>query len=210
MSTSHLARAPRQAAVLATIGGLHAAVFFLIVAGLGPRLLMQESPGPISVFLPPPPPAPLVPAPRIPGPVDPALPALPMPPVDWPTFGEPVETIGPESDAREGNAGRGPDLPVAEVRAPRLKLRDARLAALVESCYPGASRRLEEEGRVVVRLDIDAAGRVSAWNYVERSGFERLDAAVDCVIRRLEFHPARRDGEAVPASVHLPVVFRLH
>jgi protein TonB len=209
MPTSHLARAPRQAAVLATIAGLHAVVFVLIVAGLGPRLLVQKVPEPISVILPLPTPVPLEPAPRMPGPVDPAAAAMPMPPVEWPTFDKPVESVGTQADPLQGTSGRGPDLPVTE-HAPRLKWRDARLAALVESCYPGTSRRLGEEGRVTVRLDIDATGRVSAWNHVERSGFERLDAAVDCVIRRLEFHPGRRDGEAVPASVHLPIVFRLH
>ena len=209
MPTSHLARAPRQAAVLATIAGLHAVVFVLIVAGLGPRLLVQKVPEPISVILPLPTPVPLEPAPRMPGPVDPAAAAMPMPPVEWPTFDKPVESVGTQADPLQGTSGRGPDLPVTE-HAPRLKWRDARLAALVESCYPGTSRRLGEEGRVTVRLDIDATGRVSAWNHVERSGFERLDAAVDCVIRRLEFHPGRRYGEAVPASVHLPIVFRLH
>jgi protein TonB len=209
MPTSHLARAPRQAAVLATIAGLHAVVFVLVVAGLGPRLLVQKVPEPISVILPLPPPVLLEPAPRMPGPVDHVAAAIPMPLVEWPTFDKPVESVGPEADPRQGTLGRGPDLPVTE-HAPRLKWRDARLAALVESCYPGTSRRLGEEGRVTVRLDIDATGRVSAWNHVERSGFERLDAAVDCVIRRLEFHPGRRDGEAVPASVHLPIVFRLH
>lgn len=210
MSTSYLAHAPRQAAVLAAIAGLHAAVLVLIVAGLGPRLLIQKPPGQISVFLPPPPPAPLELAPRMPGPVDHSLPPLPMPPVEWPTFDEPLETVGPAADPLQGTAGHGPDLPAAELRAPRLKSKDARLAALVESCYPAISRRLGEEGRVMVRVEIDAAGRVSAWNYVERSGFQRLDGAVDCVVRRLEFDPGRRDGEAVSASVHLPIVFRLH
>ena len=210
MSMSYLDHAPRQAAVLAAIAGLHAAVLVLIVAGAGPRLPIPKAPGPISVFLPPPPPAPLEPAPRMPGPVDHALPPIPMPPVAWPNFDKPVDTVGPEADPLQGTAGRGPDLPVAVLRAPRVKSQGARLAALVESCYPGTSRRLGEEGRVIVRVDIDAAGQLSAWNYVERSGFQRLDEAVDCVVRRLEFQPGRRDGEAVSASVHLPIVFRLH
>ena len=210
MPTSQLARAPRLAAVLATIAGLHAAVFVLIVAGLAPRLLVQNAPEPISVFLPLPPPMPLEPAPRMPDPVDHVAASIPMPPVEWPSFDKPVESVGSEADPLPGTPGRGPGLPVTERREPRLKWRDARLAALVANCYPGSSRRLGEEGRVTVRLDIDAAGRVSAWNYVERSGFERLDGAVECVVRRLEFHPGRRDGEAVSASVHLPIVYRLH
>ncbi len=61
----------------------------------------------------------------------------------------------------------------------------------------------------MVELRIDATGRVAAWNIVERSGFARLDAAVECVVRRLEFVPGRRDGKAVEASALLPIVFRL-
>jgi TonB family protein len=53
-------------------------------------------------------------------------------------------------------------------------------------------------------------GRASARTVAGSSGFARLDAAVTCVIRRLEFNPGRRDGAAVAASVTLPIVFRLH
>jgi outer membrane biosynthesis protein TonB len=50
---------------------------------------------------------------------------------------------------------------------------------------------------------------VAAWHVVQGSGFPRLDGAVDCVLRRLEFVPGRRDGRAVPSSVLLPIAFRL-
>jgi protein TonB len=146
----------------------------------------------------------------MPVPVNQALAAITVPPVAWPTFDRPAETVGPEPEPLDGTAGRGPDLPLVELRAPRLKSRDGPLSALVAGCHPGTSRRLGEEGRVTVRLEIDAASRVSAWSHVACSGLERLDAAVDCVVRRLEVHPGRRDGEAVSASVHLPIVFQLH
>ena len=95
------------------------------------------------------------------------------------------------------------------MRGPSLRTRDSRLAALIDACYPSASRRLAEEGRVVINVRVDASGRAAAWNIVERSGFARLDAAVDCVVRRLEFNAGRRDGAAVEASALLPIVFRL-
>ena len=62
---------------------------------------------------------------------------------------------------------------------------------------------------MVARLTIDAAGRPIAWSVEESSGFARLDSVVDCVIRRLEFIPGRRDGRGVEATVLLPIVFRL-
>jgi protein TonB len=124
---------------------------------------------------------------------------------------ERVRSLQVENNAAtEPASGSGPAVAAVDVRAPSLRHPDSRLAALVSSCYPAASRRLSEEGRVVVRVDVDAAGRASAWNVAGGSGFARLDAAAACVIRRLEFNPARRDGAAVAASAMLPIVFRLH
>ena len=168
MSTSRMAVASRQAAILATICGLHIGAFVLAVAGLGPRLDWLQPASPPFIYV-------------------------------------PVEG----NAAAEPAAGSVPAVAVPDVRGPSLVLRDMRLAALVDACYPAASRRLSEEGRVVVRVDVDATGRASAWIVAGSSGFARLDAAVACVIRRLEFNPGRRDGAAVAASVTLPIVFRL-
>jgi protein TonB len=210
MSSTPIARAPRQAVVLAAIAGLHFGVLSFIVAGLDPRIAM---PDPLTtLFIVPKPPAPRTPepAPRNPGPVHFAVPVEPEPPVvlpefdDWPPAAERlVESI-------PAQAGGGPGEPAARLQPPRLRLRDARLAALVDACYPSASRRTGEEGRVVVQLEIDAAGRVGATEIAAPSGIARLDEASRCVVRRLEFHAGRRDGLAVPATVRLPIVFRLH
>jgi periplasmic protein TonB len=209
MSTSRMAGAPRQAAILAIIGGLHIGTFVLVTAGLGPRLAwLQPAPPPFVYMQPKPPLSPPV-APRQPGPLDYTLPRQPLPKVPIPQF-EPERDPQVEWDAATGPAsGSGPAVAVAHVRAPSLILHDRRLAALVDACYPAASRRLSEEGRVVVRVDVDATGRASAWKVAGGSGFARLDAAAACVIRRLEFNPGHHDGAAVAASVMLPIVFRL-
>ena len=77
MSTSHMARAPRQAAILATIGGLHIGAFVLAVAGLGPRLDWLQPAPPTFIYAQPEPPLPAPLAPPEPGPLDyaPAAPA---------------------------------------------------------------------------------------------------------------------------------------
>lgn len=210
MSTSRMAGASRQAAVLATIGGIHIGAFVLAVAGLGPRLDWLQPASPPFIYVQPKPQLSPPLAPLQHGPLDYTLPRLPLPQVPIPDF-EPERSLPIEANvAAEPASDSGPAVAVADVRAPSLVLRDGRLAALVDACYPAASRRLSEEGRVVVRIDVDATGRARAWNVAGGSGFARLDDAAACVIRRLEFNPGRRDGAAVAASVTLPIVFRLH
>lgn len=207
MPTSSRARAPRQAAVLAAIAGLHAGALMLLVATLAPRQAPQPALPPIRFFLPPPSPPPEI-APRMPAPVEQGMPMQPVPDVYIPDFRQPPvpELPGPSPQAAPGS---GPAVPAPDLRPPTLRWQGGRLAALIDACYPSASRRLVETGRVVVRLDIDAAGQVAAWQVVERSGRARLDGAADCVVRRLAFNPGRRDGEPVAATVLLPIVFRL-
>lgn len=208
MPTTLLACAPRQAAALAAAASLHILLVALVISGIGPRL-MKAAPAPVITLVPPapPPPTPTI-VPTVPGPIEVGIPAVQEPHFDVPKFAEdpvPVERV---PDSPVADAGRGPAA-AAELHAPRLRLQDARLAALVAGCYPAASRRSGEEGRVVVHLDIDTGGRATRWKIVQPSGFPRLDAASNCVVKRLEFHAGRRDGAVVAASVQLPIVFRL-
>jgi len=208
MSTSHIARAPRQATILATIFGLHAGVAVLVLNNHSPHLeWLKPTPPYIYVLAKPPMPSPV--APRPPEPVDYGLPNVPEPPLPIPDFKDPRNPPIETRATPEPTTGSGTGVPGPDVQGPSLRMRDSRLAALIDACYPSASRRLEEEGRVVIHVRVDASGRVAAWNIVERSGFARLDAAADCVVRRLEFNPGRRDGAAVEASALLPIVFRL-
>ena len=62
----------------------------------------------------------------------------------------------------------------------------------------------------MVSIVIDTEGRASSWAQAQGTGSSRLDAALECVVRRLQFHPGRRDGRAVVAEVQLPIVFRLN
>ncbi|MDR2837151.1 MAG: energy transducer TonB, partial [Azonexus sp.] len=75
--------------------------------------------------------------------------------------------------------------------------------------YPALSRRLGEEGAVKLRVLVTADGRAATVELVQSSNFPRLDEAARQAVAHWRFVPARRGGEAVEATVIVPVVFRL-
>lgn len=75
--------------------------------------------------------------------------------------------------------------------------------------YPPLSRRLGEAGKVVLRVELDETGRVSAAQVVSSSGFDRLDAAALAAVRTWRCRPALRDGQAVRAVAVQPFDFTL-
>lgn len=75
--------------------------------------------------------------------------------------------------------------------------------------YPSLSRRLGEEGRVVLRVRVSAAGLPLEVELHAGSGSPRLDAAAIGTVRRWKFVPARLGNEAVAATVLVPIVFSL-
>ncbi|HEY9191472.1 MAG TPA: energy transducer TonB [Methyloversatilis sp.] len=75
--------------------------------------------------------------------------------------------------------------------------------------YPPLSRRMNEEGRVLLRVMVDADGNPSALEIHTSSGFPRLDQAALDAVRRWKFVPARRGDEAIAGAVNVPIDFRL-
>lgn len=75
--------------------------------------------------------------------------------------------------------------------------------------YPAMSRRLGEEGRVEVEVQVQPDGLPSKVSLKRSSGYERLDSAALEAIKRWKFVPAKRNGEAVAASVIVPMPFIL-
>jgi periplasmic protein TonB len=208
MSTTAAMRASRQGLVIATAATIHGVAFVLVTTGLLPRISFTEPPA-IEAKIVPRQTEPAVPvAPEPSGAPDYELPLEPQPLIEWPTPDEtPAAADG--LPAGTGSAGEGVRARTVEFVSPALRTRDSRLAGLVDRCYPAAARRRNEEGRVGVRVTVNVNGRAGAYGVAEGSGFPLLDAAVDCVLRRLEFEPGRRDGTAVEATVSLPIVFRL-
>jgi protein TonB len=75
--------------------------------------------------------------------------------------------------------------------------------------YPDASRRLGQEGRVVLRVRVSAQGLPVAVAVKQSSGFSRLDEAARAAVERWRFVPARRGDEAVESLAEVPIQFNL-
>lgn len=75
--------------------------------------------------------------------------------------------------------------------------------------YPPMSRRLGEEGRVVLRVRVSSQGLPLAIEIKESSGFSRLDEAARNAVERWRFVPARQGTDAIEASVLVPLNFTL-
>ena len=75
--------------------------------------------------------------------------------------------------------------------------------------YPNASRRLGEEGRVILRVLVSSAGAADDVQIRTSSGHARLDESARETVRRWKFVPARRGDEKLPAWVLIPISFRL-
>lgn len=73
--------------------------------------------------------------------------------------------------------------------------------------YPPASRRMGEEGRVMLRVYVSAKGRAERVEIKTSSGFDRLDRAAMDAVQDWRFVPARRGDEVVAAWVLVPVSF---
>lgn len=76
--------------------------------------------------------------------------------------------------------------------------------------YPPASRRMGEEGRVVLMLYVAEDGRVTEGRIDQSSGFSRLDNVALVHARRTwRFMPATLDGKPVGHWTKFAVTFRL-
>lgn len=75
--------------------------------------------------------------------------------------------------------------------------------------YPALSRRLGEQGRVMLRVLVDVRGLPERIELRASSGFDRLDQTALDTVKRWKFVPARRGDDAVSAWVLVPISFSL-
>lgn len=208
MANTYSAGTSRTTAVFVGICILHVLFFWALKQGLvraGFQIVQDFA---IMDLPPPPPPPEDLDEPPPPPPVDVPPPVVPPPLIELPTFEGPSQAI--TAQVRETPRPAPQPAPrQVQITPPRIKARGDRIAAAINACYPSASRRLSEEGRVVATITISAAGKAGAMSIAQSSGFPRLDGAAECVVRRLPFEPGKRDGQAVDAQATLPIVFKL-
>lgn len=218
------------AAVIALV--LHAgAVAYLLLAGAPPSRLVVP-PKPIVVTLvdvpKPKPPQPVIepPKPRpvlqrpVPQPPRPApiaeVPPVPTPPAEAPVIASPTPTASAQREVAPAppqpapvavapTPGPAPP-PPAPVVEPRF---DAAYLNNPPPSYPSVSRRLGEQGKVLLRVHVDEQGMPTSVVLRTSSGFERLDNVALETVRRWKFVPAKRGNDPVSAYVIVPIVFNL-
>ncbi|WP_347248979.1 energy transducer TonB [Zoogloea sp.] len=77
--------------------------------------------------------------------------------------------------------------------------------------YPRLSRRMGEEGRVMLRVLVGADGKPMEVSIAKSSGYTRLDdVARETVLRSWRFIPARQGDQAVAGTVRVPIDFSLN
>jgi protein TonB len=75
--------------------------------------------------------------------------------------------------------------------------------------YPALSKRMREEGRVMLRVFVSAEGRANQVEISESSGSPRLDRAASSSVARWRFVPARQGERNIASWVLVPVIFKL-
>lgn len=134
-----------------------------------------------------------------------AMPAAPAPPVETVPAAPPVQAAAappPVASAGSSAASAG----TQPTSAPRF---DAAYLANPPPAYPMISRRLGEEGRVLLRVHVEPDGRPSSVELRDSSGYGRLDDAAMRAVRGWRFVPAKRGDQPVAAWVLVPINFTL-
>lgn len=75
--------------------------------------------------------------------------------------------------------------------------------------YPALSRRMNEQGKVVLRVELDVEGQITNVTVSTHSGHPRLDEAAVHAVKSWRCKPALRNGTAVVAVALQPFIFSL-
>lgn len=142
---------------------------------------------------------------------------LPEPPPEAPPKMEspqpPQPEPPPEPQPKEERKSetRAQEQPPAPPSAPKQGRVDAPPSPkrTIKPDYPRLSRLRGEEGDVVLKMWVNAKGRVDEVEVVGSSGFEELDAAAVRAVRMAKFTPAKQGGRPVASAASILITFRL-
>jgi protein TonB len=224
----------RRLLIVTAVVGLHLLALWALHAGLLRRAVslvipvqvlveLIEPPQPVVAPAPPappppqpaprqPPPKPLPkPTPRLePAPVAPAT-LEPAPPLAAAITLPPVAPAAQSTATAPLAAEVAVPAPPASPAAPRVDLPSSSADYLNNPPppYPPLSKRMGEQGQVVVRARIEANGMVSQAEIRTSSSFERLDQAALQTVKRWRYVPGKRGGVPEAMWFNIPIRFVL-
>ena len=128
-------------------------------------------------------------------------------PAAVPPTPEPVQKVEPRPVVQQRtDAKASQEAAATEVIQPKF---DADYLNNPKPGYPSISRRLGEEGVVMLRVYVSAQGTPDQIQLLKSSGFARLDQAAQEAVARWRFVPARQGTIATAAWVQVPISFQL-
>lgn len=216
----------RKLTVVLGVLALHAAALWALESGLLPRAAEPVVPAVILLEpMVPPPAKPATPARPATTPTKRPLPVLaapstavsaqPMTMTDpAPTVPGPVGIPGPsDASPQKAPVERLASSPVSALPAAPARLElpssDADYLQNPKPRYPDQSRRLNEQGTVVLRVLIGTDGTAHQADIKQSSGFERLDQAALATVLQWRYVPGKRAGLPETMWFTLPINFVL-
>ena len=219
---------PRHTPIVIAVLALHVGVLWALQSGLlrravevvVPAEVLVEFIEPAQPIVTPPPPAPQPkPQPVQKAPVKPApLPPAPVPVAiadPTPAPNAPTGTTLPQPPAPPITVAVAPappaPAPVAPPSPPRIELPSSNADYLnnPRPAYPPLSKRLGEQGKVLVRVFIETDGSASKAEIAQSSGFDRLDQTALDTVRRWRYVPGKRAGVPEAMWFNVPINFVL-
>lgn len=209
----------RRLLIASSVVLLHLGVLWALQSGLMRRAVEIIVPGEVlSEFLSPPAPAaerPQAPvAQRRPPEPQPRPQVQPTPPLPAATT-EPAPLVAPAAPAPPAPAALEASTVAATAAGPaapaRIELPSSDAAYLnnPRPSYPALSRRLGEQGKVVVRVLIGVDGKAQQAEIRTSSGYDRLDQAALATVRSWRYVPGTRGGVPEAMWFNVPINFVL-
>ena len=214
----------RNLVIASSVVLFHVAALWALQTGLLRRAMEVIVPVEIfSEFIEPPAPKINPPPPTPPAPVKQAVAKAPAParaPAPQPLA---ILDPTPEPQAPTGVVTTVPPAPETAVVAPvvaaaavppappklELPSSDADYLNNPKPAYPPISKRLREEGTVVINVLVGVDGRPQNGDIKKSSGFDRLDQAAYAAVMNWRFVPGKRNGVATAMPYDVPVKFNL-
>lgn len=219
----------RRGGLLALVVAAHAGLLLLIGAPRNPLPAPREQTIEVALLLPqsrpePPPPAGKPQAIKVPtSKPTPAKPHVPTPTPATPAIEATASTSTPTATAPAAttiaapSSGPSSALGTASGQNGQGGVLDAVSKARFDADYlhnpappyPPQARRMSEEGKVILRVEVSAEGRAANVEIKTSSGSARLDESALRTVRSWRFIPAKRGETAVDSWVLVPIIFKL-
>lgn len=217
----------RHALVIAVVVAAHAGLILALHSALtAPTPPVVVPAQVLAEFIAPPAPQvqPAAPKPPVPPskPVKPSVPQKAAPRTPTQPQAQPLAIADPtpSPNAPTGSVAPSPPAPPAPVAAAAPPAPPAPPAVQLPSSsadylqnpkppYPPLSKRLGEQGKVIVRVLISADGQPRQAELKQSSGFERLDQAALTTVMKWRYVPGKRGGVAEEMWFNVPINFVL-